>query len=172
VPSNLPIDGHSFRRVEVFSGMPRRQRWNDAEKAAITERAALVAGWAHQYSRRAPAQPDRPHGKHHAGKAQRRGTTTPWYSRWLSPAQSSLLASILLSRRRYIRPRLKIIFTEAVDGCATNIFYEENEPTRRLRIQIKTQDRALDFSLWPRPAVPRFAWPFGPANRQFALPAT
>ena len=35
MPSNLPIDGHSFRRVEVLSGTPRRRRWSDAEKAAI-----------------------------------------------------------------------------------------------------------------------------------------
>jgi transposase len=35
VPSNLPIDGHSFRRVEVLTGTPRRRRWSDAEKAAI-----------------------------------------------------------------------------------------------------------------------------------------
>jgi len=35
VPSNLPIDGHSFRRVEVLSGTPRRRRWSAAEKAAI-----------------------------------------------------------------------------------------------------------------------------------------
>jgi transposase len=35
VPSNLPIDGHSFRRVEVLTGTPRRRRWSTAEKAAI-----------------------------------------------------------------------------------------------------------------------------------------
>jgi transposase len=35
VPSNLPIDGHSFRRVEVLSGTPRRRRWSTAEKVAI-----------------------------------------------------------------------------------------------------------------------------------------
>lgn len=35
VPSNLPIDGRSFRRVEVLTGTPRRRRWSDAEKAAI-----------------------------------------------------------------------------------------------------------------------------------------
>jgi transposase len=35
VPSNLPIDGHSFRRVEVLPGTPRRRRWTDEEKAAI-----------------------------------------------------------------------------------------------------------------------------------------
>jgi transposase len=33
--SNLPIDGHSFRRVEVLTGSPRRRRWSAAEKAAI-----------------------------------------------------------------------------------------------------------------------------------------
>jgi transposase len=31
----LPIDGHSFRRVEVLTGVPRRRRWSAAEKAAI-----------------------------------------------------------------------------------------------------------------------------------------
>jgi transposase len=31
----LPIDGRSFRRVEVLTGTPRRRRWSAAEKAAI-----------------------------------------------------------------------------------------------------------------------------------------
>ena len=35
MPSNLPIDGHSFRRVEVLTGAVRRRRWSAAEKAAI-----------------------------------------------------------------------------------------------------------------------------------------
>ena len=35
MPSNLPIDGHSFRRVEVLTGAPRRRRWSATEKAAI-----------------------------------------------------------------------------------------------------------------------------------------
>src|ERR1700745_1953900 len=35
VPSNLPIDGHSFRRVEVLTGAPHRRRWSVAQKAAI-----------------------------------------------------------------------------------------------------------------------------------------
>src|SRR3954462_10339104 len=35
LPSNLPIDGHSFRRVEVLTGVPRRRRWSAAEKEAI-----------------------------------------------------------------------------------------------------------------------------------------
>jgi transposase len=30
----LPIDGHSFGRVEVLTGTPRRRRWSAAEKAA------------------------------------------------------------------------------------------------------------------------------------------
>jgi transposase len=43
VPNNLPIDGHSFRRVEVVTGTPRRRRWSDAEKAAIVAES-LAAG--------------------------------------------------------------------------------------------------------------------------------
>ena len=35
MPNNLPINGHTFRRVEVMTGSPRRRRWSDAEKAAI-----------------------------------------------------------------------------------------------------------------------------------------
>jgi len=35
LPSNLPIDGHSFRRVEVLTGTLRRRSWSAAEKAAI-----------------------------------------------------------------------------------------------------------------------------------------
>ena len=35
MPSNLPNDGHSFRRVEVLTGTPRRRRWSVAQKAAI-----------------------------------------------------------------------------------------------------------------------------------------
>jgi transposase len=31
----LPIDGQSFRRIEVLSGTPRRRRWSAEEKAAI-----------------------------------------------------------------------------------------------------------------------------------------
>jgi transposase len=35
LPSNLPIDGQSYRRVEVLTGSPRRRQWSSAEKAAI-----------------------------------------------------------------------------------------------------------------------------------------
>jgi len=39
----LPIDGRSFRRVEVLTGAPRRRRWSAAEKAAIVAES-LVPG--------------------------------------------------------------------------------------------------------------------------------
>ena len=35
MPSDLPINGHSFRRVEVLTGAERRRRWSASEKAAI-----------------------------------------------------------------------------------------------------------------------------------------
>ena len=35
MPSNLLIDGQSFRRVEVLTGTQRRRRWSTADKAAI-----------------------------------------------------------------------------------------------------------------------------------------
>src|SRR5574342_1420589 len=34
-PSNLPINGHGFRRVEVLTGPERRRRWSWEEKARI-----------------------------------------------------------------------------------------------------------------------------------------
>ena len=34
-PSHLPINGHSFRRVEVLTGPERRRRWSWEEKARI-----------------------------------------------------------------------------------------------------------------------------------------
>jgi transposase len=39
----LPIDGHSFHRVEVLTGAPRRRRWSATEKAAIVAES-LVPG--------------------------------------------------------------------------------------------------------------------------------
>lgn len=35
MPSNLPINEQSFRRIEVLTGTSRRRRWSTAEKAAI-----------------------------------------------------------------------------------------------------------------------------------------
>jgi hypothetical protein len=72
---------------------------------------------------------------------------------WGSALTGGLAGSVLTLFIRWIshlwcRPKLKIIFTEAVDGCATNIFYEENEPTQRwLRIQIKNTGRSTAFSV-------------------------
>ena len=34
-PSNLPITEHSYRRVEVLTGTPRRRRWTAQEKERI-----------------------------------------------------------------------------------------------------------------------------------------
>jgi len=46
VPSNLPIDGHSLRRVEVLTGSPRRRRWSDEEKAAIVAESQVPGAQA------------------------------------------------------------------------------------------------------------------------------
>ena len=35
MPTDLQIDGHSFRRLEVLTGTPRRRQWSVAEKSAI-----------------------------------------------------------------------------------------------------------------------------------------
>ena len=35
MPSNFPINGHGFGRVEVLTGPERRRRWSAEEKAAI-----------------------------------------------------------------------------------------------------------------------------------------
>src|SRR5438132_14145086 len=57
VPSNLPIDGHSFRRVEVLTGTPRRRRWSDAEKAAIVAESLAPGARTSEIALR--------HGLHH-----------------------------------------------------------------------------------------------------------
>jgi transposase len=80
VPSNLPIDGHSFRRVEILTGTPRRRRWTDEEKAAIVAesqapgaQASEIAlryglhrnqlyGWRREFGSAADANEARAHG--------------------------------------------------------------------------------------------------------------
>jgi transposase-like protein len=59
VPSNLPIDGHSFRRVEVLTGSPRRRRWSDEEKAAIVAESQVPGAQAERdrVALRAASQP-------------------------------------------------------------------------------------------------------------------
>jgi len=52
VPSNLPIEGHSFRRVEVLTGTPRRRRWTDEEKAAIVAESQVPGAQASEIALR------------------------------------------------------------------------------------------------------------------------
>jgi transposase len=52
VPSNLPVDGHSFRRVEVLTGTPRRRRWSDEEKAAIVAESEMPGAQASEIALR------------------------------------------------------------------------------------------------------------------------
>jgi transposase len=52
VPSNLPIDGHSFRRVEVLTGTPRRRRWTDEEKVAIVAESQAPSAQASEIALR------------------------------------------------------------------------------------------------------------------------
>jgi transposase len=52
VPSNLPIDGHSFRRVEVLTGTPRRRRWSVAEKVAIVAQSQAPGAQASEIALR------------------------------------------------------------------------------------------------------------------------
>jgi transposase-like protein len=81
VPSNLPIDGHSFRRVEVLTGTPRRRWWSAAEKAtlvaeslapgAVTSAIALsyglhrnqLYGWRREFRSAAVADAGAPTGE-------------------------------------------------------------------------------------------------------------
>jgi transposase len=52
VPSNLPIDGHNFRRVEVLTGTRRRRRWTDEEKAAIVAKSQAPGAQASEIALR------------------------------------------------------------------------------------------------------------------------
>src|SRR5512147_1805913 len=45
-PSHLPINGHSFRRVEVLTGPERRRRWSWDEKARIVAESLAPAAVA------------------------------------------------------------------------------------------------------------------------------
>ena len=52
MPSNLPINGHSFRRVEVLTGTARRRRWSDEEKAAIVAESRVPGAQASEIALR------------------------------------------------------------------------------------------------------------------------
>jgi hypothetical protein len=72
---------------------------------------------------------------------------------WSAALTGGLAGAVLAIISRLLewilfRPRLTIIFTEEVEACATNIFYEGNEPTQRwLRIKIKNAGRSTAFSV-------------------------
>ncbi len=51
-PSNLPIDGHGFRRVEVLTGPERRRRWSWEEKARIVAETLAPDAVASSIARR------------------------------------------------------------------------------------------------------------------------
>lgn len=57
-PSNLPIDGQSFRRVEIVSGSPRRRRWSDEEKAAIVAESFAPGAVTRQVALRRGVHPN------------------------------------------------------------------------------------------------------------------
>ena len=52
MPSNLPINGHSFGRVEVLTGTARRRRWSDEEKAAIVAQSRVPGAQASEIALR------------------------------------------------------------------------------------------------------------------------
>src|SRR5512147_1427563 len=51
-PSNLPINGHGFRRVEVLTGPERRRRWSWEEKARIVAESLAPDAVASSIARR------------------------------------------------------------------------------------------------------------------------
>ena len=52
MPSNLPTEGQTFRRVEVLSGLPRRRRWSAAEKTSIVAESLVPGAVARQVALR------------------------------------------------------------------------------------------------------------------------
>ena len=57
-PSNLPIDGHGFRRVEVLTGPERRRRWSWEEKAGIVAESLAPDAVASAIARRHGLHPN------------------------------------------------------------------------------------------------------------------
>src|SRR5215472_13005041 len=57
-PSNLPIDGASFRRVEVLTGTPRRRRWSAEEKTAVVAASLTPGAVARQVALRHGVHPN------------------------------------------------------------------------------------------------------------------
>ena len=57
-PSNLPIAEHSYRRVEVLSGTPRRRRWSAEEKAHIVAESSAPGAVARAVALRHGVHPN------------------------------------------------------------------------------------------------------------------
>ena len=57
-PSNLPIAEHSYRRVEVLTGTPRRRRWRAEEKAHIVAESSAPGAVARTVALRHGVHPN------------------------------------------------------------------------------------------------------------------
>jgi transposase len=57
-PSNLPVTGQSFARVEVLSGPERRRRWSREEKASIVAESLGAGAVARQVALRHGVHPN------------------------------------------------------------------------------------------------------------------
>src|SRR3954447_7817312 len=87
LPSNLPIDGHSFRRIEVLTGEPRRRRWSAAEKAAIVAESFAAGAVASTVALR--------HGLH-------RNQLYAWRYAWRRELRSGALANAGVSMPDFV----------------------------------------------------------------------
>jgi transposase len=57
-PSSLPIAEHSYRRVEVLTGTPRRRRWSAEEKAHIVAESSAPGAVARAVALRHGVHPN------------------------------------------------------------------------------------------------------------------
>src|SRR6266436_523766 len=62
-PSNLPIVEHSYRRVEVLSGTPRRRRWSAEEKARMVAESVAPGAVARTVELRHGVHPNQLYGR-------------------------------------------------------------------------------------------------------------
>jgi len=56
--SNLPIAEHSYRRIEVLMGAPRRRRWSADEKARIVAESSAAGAVARSVALRHEIHPN------------------------------------------------------------------------------------------------------------------
>jgi transposase len=57
-PSNLPVVGHSYHRVDVLTGTPRRRRWSSEEKAQIVAESSAPGAVARSVALRHGVHPN------------------------------------------------------------------------------------------------------------------